>query len=87
MARVEIELRVLPRFRVMDYLEQMGGAPVESLSVRGAGWEAFVEALEPEEVGRARVPRDRLVIEGQEAAVERVASFMRRKVQQMRRGR
>ena len=85
--RVEIELRVLPRFRVMDYLEQVGGTPVESLSVRGAGWEASIEALEPDVVGRARVPRDRLVIVGEEAAVERVASFMRRKVRQMRRGR
>ncbi len=87
MARVEIELRVLPRFRVMDYLEQVGGEPVESLSVRGPDWEASIEALEPDVIGRARVPRDRLVIEGQEAAVERVASFMRRKVQQMRHGR
>ncbi|GEM_PF-680832 len=85
--RVEIELRVLPRFRVMDYLEQVGGVPTESLSVRGDGWHASIEALEPEAVGRARVPRDLLVIEGQEAAVARVASFMRRKVQQMRRGR
>ncbi len=87
MARVEIELRVLPRFRIMDYLEQVGGVPVESLSVRGDGWVASIEALEPEAVGRARIPRDRLIIEGDKAAVERVASFMRRKVQQMRQGR
>lgn len=87
MTRVEIELRVLPRFRVMDYLEQVGGVQVESLSVRGEGWEAYIEALEPDRVGRAQVPRDRLVIEGEDVAVERVVSFMRRKVQQMRRGR
>ncbi len=87
MTRIEIELRVLPRFRVMDYLEQVGGVPVESLSVRGPGWEASIEALEPDVIGRARVPRDLLVIQGQEAAVDRVASFMQRKVGQMRHGR
>lgn len=85
--RVEIELRVLPRFRVLNYLEQLGGTPTEAFSVTGDGWQAAIVALEPDVIGRARIPRDCLVIEGEAVAVERVASFMQRKVQQMRRGR
>ncbi len=84
--RVEIELRVLPRFRVMDYLVQVGGEITEMLCVTGNGWTAFIEAMEPDRVGIVDVPRDRLVIEGEEHAVERVSSFMQRKVRQMRHG-
>ena len=85
--RVEIELRTLPRFRVMDYLAQVGGTITETLCAEGEGWSACIEALEPDQVGIVSVPRDRLVIEGDnEAAVERVHTFMVRKVRQMRRG-
>lgn len=86
--RVEIELRYLPRFRVVDYLIQTGGTSTEMLVVVGDGWEAYLEALEPDQVGIVQVPRDRLVIEGDDAAaVIRVHDFMIRKVRQMRRGR
>jgi hypothetical protein len=85
--RVEIELRYLPRFRVMDYLAQVGGTVTEMLCVVGDGWEAAIEALEPDQVGIVQVPRDRLVIEGDDpAAVTRVHDFMVGKVRQMRRG-
>jgi hypothetical protein len=85
--RVEIELRYLPRFRVMDYLNQAGGQTTGILSVEGAGWSASIEALEPDEVGIVKIPRDRLVIEGEDRDVERVQAFMERKVRQMRQGR
>lgn len=83
--RIEIELRVLPRFRVMDYLTQAGGEITETWCVAGPGWEAFIESLEPDRVGIVDIPRDRLVIEGEDRKVESVAAFMQRKVQQMRR--
>jgi hypothetical protein len=83
--RVEIELRYLPRFRIMDYLTQVGGTVTESLCVSGDGWSAYIEALEPDRVGLVDVPRDRLVIEGDARAVEPVAAFMQRHVRQMRR--
>ena len=85
--RVTIELRLIPRYRVMDYLVQVGGTPVESLSVVGQGWTATIEALEPDQVGIVQVPRDCLVIEGDEAAVERVRVFMQRQVDRLRRRR
>ncbi|MBN2303679.1 MAG: hypothetical protein JXQ72_04345 [Anaerolineae bacterium] len=85
--QVEIELRHLPRFRVMNYLTQVGGTITETASVTGEGWWATIEALEPDRVGIVDVPRDRLVIEGDEHTVERVAAFMQHKVRQMRHGR
>jgi hypothetical protein len=84
--RRELELRYLPRFRIMDYLAQVGGEATESLSVVGDQWEAYIEALEPDRVGIVDVPRDRLVIEGEERAVERVYAFMYQKVRRMRGG-
>ena len=77
--RVEMELRNLPRFRVIGYLEDAGGKATEIMTVEGNGWTAYLEALEPAEIGIVRIPRDRLVIEGEETAVERVHSYMRRK--------
>jgi hypothetical protein len=53
--RVEIELRYVPRFRVMDYLAQVGGTVTEMLCVVGDGWEAAIEALEPDQVGIVQV--------------------------------
>ncbi len=85
--RVEVELRLLPRFRVLDYLEQAGGTATESWCVAGDGWQAEIVALEPDIVGRAEISRDRLLICGEEAAVARVAAFMQHKVREMRRGR
>lgn len=72
-------LRGLPRYRVINYLIQAGGEVTESLSVAGHRWSASLEALEPDEIGVARIPRDRLVIEGDDPAVERVHAFIRLK--------
>lgn len=77
--RVEFELCNLPRFRVMEYLEQAGGEPVAALEVAGDGWIAVLDALEPAQVGSVLVPRDRLVIEGDDPVVERVSAFMRQR--------
>jgi hypothetical protein len=85
--RVTIELRGLPRFRVMGDLEQVGGRVIELGSVTGADWSASIEALEPDTDGPTELPRDLLVIEGDKPAVERVAAFMRHRVAEMHRGR
>jgi hypothetical protein len=78
--RVIIEVRHVPRFRVMDYLVQAGGTPTDILEVAGDGWTASLEALEPDHLGIVAIPRDRLVIEGDPLHVERVSAFMRRHV-------
>jgi hypothetical protein len=74
-----MELRNWPRFRVINFLVEAGGQVDEALSVRGDRWAAYLEALEPDLVGIVRVPRDRLVIQGETRAVERVHAFMRRR--------
>lgn len=78
--RVVIEVRHIPRYRVMDYLVQAGGTPTGLLEVSGEGWSASLEALEPDWLGIVRIDRDRLVIEGVPHQVERVSAFIRRYV-------
>ncbi len=85
--RVELELRHLPRFRVMDYLSQAGGQPSGLLEVQGRGWSAYVESLEPDQVGLVTIERDRLVIIGEKTEVERVSAFMQVQIRRMRRRR
>jgi hypothetical protein len=75
--RVELELRNLPRVRVLEYLAEAKGQSVGDLAVRGNGWLAWLEPMEPAQVGSITVPRDLLVIEGSAAAVEPVHALMR----------
>lgn len=77
--RVEMIIRAWPRFRIVNFLVEAGGEVTESLSVVGDRWSAYLEALEPHRVGIVDVPRDRLVIEGDARAVERVHAFMRQR--------
>lgn len=77
--RVELELRNLPRFRILEYLYEAGGSPSGDDAVSGDGWSARLEALEPAQVGAITVPRDLLVIEGDSAAVPHLRAFMERK--------
>ncbi|MBN1680124.1 MAG: hypothetical protein JW966_07515, partial [Anaerolineae bacterium] len=64
---------------------EAGGEVTESLSVTGTGWTASIEALEPDKVGIVNIPIDRLVIEGDEPAVERVHALIRRRTERRRR--
>jgi hypothetical protein len=77
--RVELELRNLPGFRIMEYLAEAGGEPTGELAVSGDGWSAYLEPIEPAVVGAVQIPSDRLVISGHDSAVERISAFMRRK--------
>ncbi len=76
---IEMELRNLPRFRIMEYLEEAGGEPDGDLSVKGVRWSASLEEMEPAYVGMIRVPRDKLIIRGEEEIVRQVHALMRRK--------
>lgn len=75
--RVELELRNLPRARILEYLAELHGRPAGELAMRGLGWAAWLEPMEPAQVGSISVPRDLLVIEGADAAVEPVYAQMR----------
>jgi hypothetical protein len=67
------------RHRIIEYLIEAGGAPTEALSVEGDGWSARLDALEPAQLGAMSIPRDLLVIEGDDDAVAPVREFMERK--------
>jgi hypothetical protein len=75
--RVELELRNLPRARVLEYLAEAKGQPAGELAVRGDGWLAWLEPMEPAQVGSIAIPCDLLVIVGKAAAVEPVQALMR----------
>ncbi|MEO1290913.1 MAG: hypothetical protein AAFV93_24520 [Chloroflexota bacterium] len=78
--RYELELRNVPRNRVIEYLLEVGGADDGELAVRGAGWRAWLEELEPVQIITMTVRRDMLIIEGDDdKQVDEVHNFMRRK--------
>ncbi len=78
--RYELELRNVPRFRVMEYLQQAGGVLSGNFAVQGDGWRAELIEMEPVKITVMQISRDMLVIEGDDAeAVKEVRAFMRRK--------
>lgn len=77
--RAELELRNLPRAQIMGYLIEAGGALTGALSVQGDGWSARLDALEPAQVGAFTIPRDMLILEGDDEAVPPIRDFMERK--------
>ena len=77
--RVEMELRNLPRFRIMEYLQEAGGVLVGELAVEGDGWSARLEEMPPAVIVSLTIRRDMLIIEGTDAAVKPVHDFMRYK--------
>ncbi len=77
--RVEFELRNLPLARLGEYLVAAGGWLIDARHATGAGWSAVITELESATLGVLRIPRDLLVIEGDDtAAVETVRDVMRR---------
>lgn len=76
--RLEAECRNLRTAIIMGFLVEAGGRPDGERSASAAGWSAEIVELPPAQLGPLRIPRDRLVIEGEdEATVQRVYDFMR----------
>lgn len=75
----EMDLRNLKPEQVMSYLVECGGALTGERLATGTGWQAELQAMPPVELGVMRIPRDLLVIEGDEAVVTEVVAFMKRK--------
>ncbi len=77
--RFELELRNLPLGRLGEYLVAAGGVLRDPRLAVGAGWSARIVELEPAALGKFVIPRDLLVIEGDDDdAVQAVHAFMRR---------
>ena len=79
MARVEMEMRNLPLFRLQEYLVAAGAEQQDERAFVGTGWTARIEAMEPAKIITMTVRRDMVIIEGDEAEVNRVHAFMRGK--------
>lgn len=82
MARYEMELRNLPRQRILEYLVEAGGERTESVEtpgVTGPGWSAWLEEMPPAQITVMTIRRDMLVIEGDDAAVQPVYDHMRQR--------
>lgn len=79
MARVEMEMRNLPLFRLQEYLVEAGSEQIGERTFQGKGWNANIEKMEPAQILTITVPRDMVVIEGDESEVDRVHAFMRQK--------
>lgn len=78
--RIEMELRNVPRNRVMEYLVEAGGTERDAMHADGDGWQAWLEEMEPAKVVTMLVRRDMLIIEGdEEETVTSVQAYMRRK--------
>lgn len=81
MARYELELRNLPRQRIMQYLQEAGGvrtAP-DALRVEGDGWAAWLEEMPPATITVLSVPRDMLIIAGTDEATLPIYDHMRQR--------
>ena len=79
MPRIEYELCNLPRHRMREYWVEAGGTLTGKLSAEGEGWKVWLEPMPPAVVGPIEVRRDRLIIEGDHVAVQKMADFMRGK--------
>lgn len=78
--RYDMELRNVPRFRVLEYLIEAGGTQTDDLSVQGEHWHARLHELAPVKLTVMSIRRDMLVIQGtDESVVDEVYRFMRRK--------
>ncbi len=79
MARIEMEMRNLPLFRLQEYLVEAGAEQQGERSFVGEGWTAAIEQMEPAQIITMSVRRDMVVIEGNETEVNRVHAYMRQK--------
>ncbi|MGJ3239083.1 MAG: hypothetical protein ACFE0Q_10300 [Anaerolineae bacterium] len=77
--RYEMELRNVPRKRVMEYLIEAGGTEDSELAVTGEGWRGWLEELEPVQIITMTVRRDMLILDGDADVLDEVHAFMRRK--------
>lgn len=81
MARYEMELRNVPRFRVMQYLEEIGGQrpTPDALRAEGDGWAAWLEEMPPVQITVMSIRRDMLIIEGSDPETEPIYNHMRQR--------
>jgi len=70
MQKIEREIRGIPFFLLVEYLEEMGGIVIEKGHVKGPGWEVHLARIEPFRIGSLEVGQSRLDIEIEDHQVD-----------------
>jgi hypothetical protein len=78
-ARIEMEMRNLPLFRLQEYLVEAGSKQTGERTFVAPNWTAEIQKMEPAQIITMIVRRDKVVIEGTEEEVDRVWQFMKGK--------
>lgn len=64
------EMRGIPYFLLMEYLQEMGGTLMDDDFIRAEGWSVHLERMEPFRLGSLSVGQTRLTIEIEDHLVE-----------------
>ena len=64
------EMRGIPFFLLKEYLEEMGGKPLNESQVQGPGWRVDMSRMEPFRIGSLEVGQTRLEIHIEDHAVD-----------------
>ena len=70
MQKIEREIRGIPFFLLVEYLEEMGGTVIEEGHVQGPGWEVHLARIEPFRIGSLEVGQSRLEVEIEDHLVD-----------------
>ncbi len=65
------EMRGIPFFLLVEYLEEMGGKPLNDQQVQGPGWTVTLSRMEPFKIGSLSIGQTRLEIQIEDAAVDK----------------
>jgi hypothetical protein len=64
------EMRGIPFFLLFEYLEEMGGVPLNEHELEAKAWKVKLERMEPFRIGSLSVGQNRLTIEVDEEEEE-----------------
>ena len=69
MTRIEREVRGIPLWQILEYLEALGGRAVGEHAARTDDWNATLEQIEDFQIGSLKVGQVLLVVEGDEGVL------------------
>ena len=70
MRKIEREIRGIPFFLLVEYLQEMGGTIVTEGYVQGPGWQVWLHRIEPFRIGSLEVGQSRLTFEIEDHLVD-----------------
>ena len=70
MPKLEREIRGIPYFLLVEYLEEMGGKVIGEGLVWGPGWEVHLTRIEPFRIGSLEVGQTRIDIDIEDELVD-----------------